>query len=246
MMPNPGHVDVHSQSPASNGPPIHSNPFCTRFVCPGALPFHFDSSRGDAQGGEVAATLVEDLVNQQWGLVVGEHGSGKSTLVQSLLPRLHDRFCEVRTIQTHAPTANDLLSRWAQRRKMAAAVFRMAKSLAPKGLMVVDGIEQLSLVSQLRLMLIARKNEHFVLATSHRDLWPFATLFRTRVTPALINDLTAALLADSPDDLRCAVQSELQKRPLTRLQNVRELWFDLYDVAETLREAQHGPTPHAE
>ena len=190
--------------------------------------------------------LVEELEHRRWGLVVGEHGSGKSTLIQTLLPRLHDRFCDVRTIQTHAPTADDLASRLAQRRKTSAAVIRTAKSLAPSGLMIVDGLEQLSLASRFRLMHIARSSQQFVLATSHRELWPFATLFRTQVTSDLINDLTEALVADQPDVLRRAVQRELQTRPLTTLQNVRELWFDLYDVAETLRAAQDEPASHRE
>jgi hypothetical protein len=241
MKPTQGHIDALNQSQSVSGPPNRSNPFCTRFVRPGAIAFRFDSSLGRSDGGEAAAMIVQELVHRRWGLVVGEHGSGKSTLIETLLPRLHDRFCDVRTFQMHAPTADNLPSRWAQRRKSSAALIRVAKSLAPSGLMVVDGIEQLSLASRFRLIHIARSNQQFVLATSHRDLWPFSTLFRTRVTADLINNLTESLLADAPAVLRRAVHRELQTRPLTTLQNVRELWFDLYDVAETLPAAQDEP-----
>lgn len=190
--------------------------------------------------------LVEELEHRRWGLVVGEHGSGKSTLIQTLLPGLNDRFCDVRTIQTHAPTAADLAGRLAQRRRTSAAVIRAAKGLVPSGLMIVDGLEQLGLASRFRLMRIARSRQQYVLATSHRELWPFATLFRTEVTSDLIHDLTETLVADESDVLRRAVKHELQTRPLTTLQNVRELWFDLYDVAETLRAEQDEPASHRE
>jgi hypothetical protein len=121
-------------------------------------------------------------------------------------------------------------------------VIGVANSLARGGLMVVDGIEQLGLASRCQLTHIARSKQQFVLATSHRDLWPFSTLFRTQVTADLIADLADLLVADAPAALRTAIQRELRTRPLTTLENVRELWFELYDVAESFPETLAEPS----
>ena len=66
-----------------------SNPFSTRFVRPGAIPFCFPQ-------GEGAGTLVTRLERQGWwGQIVGPHGSGKSTLLAQLRPHLEAAGCEV-------------------------------------------------------------------------------------------------------------------------------------------------------
>jgi hypothetical protein len=61
-----------------------SNPFATRFTRPGAIEYLFPA-------GQSAASLVAQLADQGWwGEIVGPHGSGKSTLVATLVPALRE------------------------------------------------------------------------------------------------------------------------------------------------------------
>ena len=60
------------------------NPFATRFVRPGVIPYRFDDRR-------TVADLVATLREHGWrGEIIGPHGSGKSTLVQTLIPALQE------------------------------------------------------------------------------------------------------------------------------------------------------------
>src|SRR5438045_9395885 len=70
------------------------NPFSSRFVEPGAIPFRFPSPGGLA---DVVRRLDEA---GGWGQVVGPHGSGKSTLLAALLPAL--TAWEVRRVRLSA------------------------------------------------------------------------------------------------------------------------------------------------
>ena len=92
-----------SESQIGCDPANRSNPFCTRFVRPGAIPYRFDTQDGESDCGEAAEKLLEQLASRRFGLIVGEHGSGKSTLLQTLIPKLDDRFVEVRTIADSCP-----------------------------------------------------------------------------------------------------------------------------------------------
>src|SRR5579859_6457327 len=83
-----------------------SNPFSTRCVRPGAIPFRFPP-------GESAATMVDRLERQGWwGQIVGPHGSGKSTLLAALLPELRRRRALV-TTSLHEDRRRLPLALWA-------------------------------------------------------------------------------------------------------------------------------------
>ncbi len=58
------------------------NPFATRHVRPGAIPYRFAP-------GSAAEGVVERLAAADWqGQIIGPHGSGKSTLLATLLPAI--------------------------------------------------------------------------------------------------------------------------------------------------------------
>src|SRR5262245_49587973 len=79
-------------SPSSN---VSSNPFSTRFIRPGAIPFIFSA-------GESAESLVDHLRVNNWrGQIIGPHGSGKSTLLAALLPALQAAGRTVACVSLH-------------------------------------------------------------------------------------------------------------------------------------------------
>lgn len=219
-----------------------SNPFCTRFVRPGAMTFRFHESRWGDESDE-SSLLVDRLIAQRFGLVIGPHGSGKSTLLRTLTPVLRDRFPAVVEVQTHSCSGSQLHQQLRHYRHNASAVLRQQSRLQPEGLLIVDGMEQIDFLHRARVLRIAKRNRQFVLGTSHRPMRPFAPIFETSLTATLVDRLTGSLLANAPEPVRERVFAELQNRDLTGLSNLRELWFALYDIAAEVSGNEASP-PH--
>lgn len=208
-----------------------SNPFCTRFVRPGVIPYRFES--GSADKADQAEKIVRRLIATRRGLIVGPHGTGKSTLLMTLMPRLRETFADVELVSLHAPPPQaSWIARLRHRRGLARRVLERSHSATPGGVVVVDGIEQLGRLGTRTLHRIAERRRLGVLATSHRDIRRWTTLFRTRLHPALVSRLTDSLLAGSTDAVADAVRASLVARDLATVHNLREFWFELYDVAD--------------
>src|ERR1700752_1716028 len=72
-----------------------TNPFATRWVRPGAVPYHFTD-------GTNAPGLIASLKANHWrGAIIGPHGSGKSTLLATLVPLIKAAGRHVRAISLH-------------------------------------------------------------------------------------------------------------------------------------------------
>jgi len=68
------------------------NPFATRFVSPQRNRYVFADGQ-DVRS--VAERLSERLLRQRAAAIVGPHGTGKSTLLNSLVPRLREYFADI-------------------------------------------------------------------------------------------------------------------------------------------------------
>src|SRR5262245_57441084 len=148
-----------------------SNPFSTRFVRPGAIPYRF------ADDLDVAALATRLEGQGWWGQIVGPHGSGKSTLLATLLPELRRRRRTVVTVELHA-----------DRRRFP----ELAWSREPT-LLAVDGYEQLGWWARRHVGKTCRRWGWGLLATGHGDLG-LPMLYRTEVTRALARALVEGLL----------------------------------------------------
>ncbi len=186
------------------------NPFSTRHTRPGAIAYRFPP-------GESAERAVERLRAGDWrGQIIGPHGSGKSTLLAAVLPALEKAGQRPLLIELHD----------GQRR--LPADFRRTIDAAGAGIVVVDGYEQLAPWNRYRLRRLCRRRKLGLLVTTHRPAG-LPDLFCTEVVPALAWNLVEQLLGGLPPLL---TPEQLRERLLLHHGNLREVFFDLYDVYE--------------
>lgn len=189
------------------------NPFCSRRVRPGALPFLFAANENTAQ-------LVERLrQNGWWGQVIGPHGSGKSALLAALAPAIELAGRQTLRVELHD----------GQRR--LPPEFRRSPDLNASAVLIVDGYEQLGLFGRLGLKRLCRRNRLGLLVTAHGPVG-LPDLFHTTVSLPLAQEIVEQLGCG----YRCRVTAEdVAERFSHHGGNLREVLFDLYDLYEKRR-----------
>ncbi len=215
---------------------IASNPFCTRMVRPGSVEYRFCDKAGGAPTADDARSgydeIVAKLLAHRFGVIVGAHGSGKTTLLHSLRTVLRDAFVDVEDVQLSGPPSVATLARCQHARRLAKQVYSHQDRLPRGGLLVVDGAEQLWRLGLAWLLRKAKRRGQAVLATSHWPVRGMTVLHETEVTSALVSSLTESLLAEASPKVAKIVRTELSRRDWSTLTNVRDLWFELYDVVQ--------------
>ena len=163
-----------------DGPSRTENPFSTRHIRPGALPYLFPS-------GCDARHLIERLRDQEWrGEIVGPHGSGKSSLIASLVPAAHEAGRKTLLLELHD----------GQRR--LPVDLRRVDAPAGSMLVIVDGYEQLSAWNRWRLRRLCRQRGLGILVTSHTATG-LPRLFSTSVDASLAQAVVRLLLDGRPE-----------------------------------------------
>jgi len=187
------------------------NPFSTRSTRPGAIPYRFS-------GNLSAANVVDHLRDYGWwGEIVGPHGTGKSTLLSTLLPLLRNAGRDVHSFrlrggESRLPVSLVKLERWGTETQL-----------------IVDGYEQLGAAARSTLKRMCRKRQSGLLVTTHESVG-LPPLCRTSVSVELAQRLVAELTAAvcpliTPED----VEQSYRLHP----GNLREVFFELYDVYES-------------
>jgi hypothetical protein len=201
---------MHQETPAGE------NPFCTRRIRPGAVPFCFPP-------GMDAENLIDRLRRNQWhGEIVGPHGSGKSTLLASILTAVEQAGRETVCFELHDGQRS--LPRDWRRKIKTAAISRPA-------IVAVDGYEQLSLWNRFRLKSFCRRRHLGLLVTSHAATG-LPEIFRT--TPSL--EMALQIVEIFMQNEHITVPANIIADSLARHDaNIRELLFDLYDFFEQQR-----------
>jgi len=190
------------------------NPFSTRYVRPGAIPFLFPEA-------ENVQRLLDRLREHGWwGAVVGPHGSGKSALMATLVEALEGLPRRVLRVDLHDK----------QRRLPSHA--RRALEDDPPEQLVVDGYEQLKRPGRWRLQRSCRRAGLGLLVGAHRPIG-LPVLYRTGADLTLARRLVEQLAAGhealvGDDDVTAAHARHGE--------NVRELLFALYDLYEMRRQ----------
>ncbi len=185
------------------------NPFSSRYVRPGAIPFIGPAGSSPAQ-------LVERLRDSAWrGQIVGPHGSGKSALLAALMPAIERAgrrvlACELHDGQRHLPEG------------------LLPPAPADDAVAIVDGYEQLSVFSRVRLRKASKTLGLGLVVTAHRPM-RLPILCRLQPQAELAQELAAWLLRDYPELIE---PHEVAARFEARGGNLREVLFDLYDLFE--------------
>ena len=192
-----------------------ANPFSSRFVRPGAVPFLFPQ-------GEDVQSLVERLRTNRWrGQIVGPHGSGKSSLLACIVPALERLGRCVLRVELHD-----------NERRLPFDLGRSAE-IGHDTIVLVDGYEQLSLGSRLSLKWFCRRKRIGLVVTTHASVG-LPTLLRTSTDLGLAERIVAQLLSEHSVRV---TREEIEASYRRRDGNLRELFFDLYDLYESRREA---------
>lgn len=217
-------LDSPRGSPAPP-PSRDANPFATCWTRPGALPW-IDTDQ------QPLAAMVERLTDANWrGQIVGRHGVGKSTLMQALRKPLAEAGRKVVMID-------------AARGAEGAEADRLGSGTAGS-LLLVEGFERLGRRERRGWLAQTRRSGVGLLVTTHRSLhaWrsPLAVVARVEPDERLLGSLFERLTADrsTPVTFGDAITSFSHRRG-----NVRDVWFDLYDLHEQ-RTRQHRTTPWA-
>lgn len=197
-------------------PSRFANPFATCWTRPGALEFQF-------AGDDSRERFVARLATANWrGAIVGPHGSGKSTLVETLKPHLAARGFSV------AATA----LRDGERRLPAGFLRKSLTAVRP--LVIIDGYEQLSWLSRQLLHWRIRRAAAGLLVTSHAPP-ALPVLYRTQPSLALAEQLVFTLTEQNPSPISPA---DVAASHASHGSNLRELLFALYDRHEALTHAR--------
>lgn len=192
-----------------SGPPDQrSNPFATRFIRPGAMPYLFPP-------GVSAESLVADLAKQSWrGAIIGPHGTGKSSLIVSLVAELDRRGRKLIQQQLHG----------GQRALDWPALDW--QTWTNESLVIIDGYEQLSFWQRLLLRARCYQRRAGLLVTAHQPV-QLPTLFTTQPTAELTQQIVQKLVPAgdervTPSDVAAAFAEQQG--------NVRETLLQLFDV----------------
>jgi hypothetical protein len=188
-----------------------SNPFSTRAVRPGAIEYQFPSDDS------LASLLSRLSENHWWGEIIGNHGSGKSTLIETLRAAFPNAGRKVQQFtlsrgERRLPTDVDEMSNWDEQTQV-----------------VVDGFEQLSWWHRRSLKRICRRRGCGLLITAHRS-FGFPPVFTAMTSLDLTEQLVFALLPDKAT--KHISTAEIVEAFGRHEGNVREVFFDMYDRCE--------------
>ena len=205
----------------SHGPARRDNPFSSRFVRPGALPFVYPD-------GLSSERLLDRLARHAWrGAIVGGHGSGKSALLASLFEE----------VQRAGRQPWHVVLREGERR--LPLPLEAIAACGPNGLLLIDGYEQLGRWYRWRLARHCRRAGVGQLVTAHAPC-ELPTLVVLEPTLDLMLRLVQQLSAGQALPIR---EEEIAAAFAAAGGNVREALFTLYDLFEERCGAREAPLP---
>lgn len=217
------------------------NPFSSRFTTPGAIPFHFEKewiretrNRLQFSGDSLVEQKISDtelglrylvqLIKNQngYGQITGPHGTGKSNLLHSLTTLLQEDGWNCFSCVLHD----------SQRRlePMFMETLENSTKVGKPRIVLIDGYEQLSMLERFRIRIFCHIKKFGLTITTHRPVFGLPVIYGTKCSLTTLRHLVSHLQADK--SRFAGLLPELHRK---RDGNVREIFFDLYDLYEEER-----------
>lgn len=220
-----------------------SNPFCSRFLRPGSIPFCFRGTESISQlADRIRAPQAPSAPRGKRATrgkkaqaalrlsIVGPHGSGKSTLLHQLNQELRGNR------QSNCQSDSGLIVLHSTSNKLAA-LRSILWQIHRDQWCLIDGYEQIPRWAQFLIIARAKPRRVALCVTAHRLPWMFQTLWETRVDAHVESHVIECLLANvaAKDGGPPSVISDLLHSPhwaasrQKHQENLRESLFDMYD-----------------
>ena len=196
---------------------MRSNPFSTRFIQPGALPYEFF-------GHTNSRVLIQRLLSlrSKRGMIVGPHGSGKSTLIKSL----------INEISLVEPGKQVFVLQFSSDKLATQLALSGMRVWTNRSLVILDGYEQLPFWTRMLVSRTVRRKSITLLATMHQPRRGFEILWQTVVDNTSAEWVIAQLLVGSGCEKNIPKLLQSTDWSMSRMrngQNLRESLFDMYD-----------------
>jgi predicted ATPase len=191
---------------------FRSNPFSTRNWQAGVIDYIFES-------GVDCRVILERLTTAGGvGQIVGEHGTGKSTLIESLA-----KFFIQQELNVQKITINST------QKKLPQDFLLSLQQINTSTIYILDGYEQLSLLSRIRLR---RKNWHnsagFIF-TTHKPATFIPVIYKTTSQPKIFQNLVQNMIKNTNFKINNDQITQILKNENG---NFRNSFFKLYDLFE--------------
>lgn len=191
-----------------------NNPFATRHVAPGEIPYFF-SNDGDF------LRIIEHADTASWtGQIVGPHGSGKTTLVRHLSSHLQRRFAAIEFLIVRS--IGEVRVCRCLKGNPQTVISPPNSDGNPRTLYVIDGIERLSWLQRKLLLADCRRRGIGLLVTAHRRLLGLPVFFETSFDQMRFDKILHHLSSQQ-------YKTQYQRLSNQFGENCRAMLFELYD-----------------
>lgn len=224
------------------------NPFSTRRIEAGKIPFYFEKESfftflGETAPGELENEsktaqnsiflnhLYEKFVQYHYrAQIIGDHGTGKTSLIFDFCAILVQKGCKINRVSLHDRQRRLPAEFWWQQKRLAENIENGNSSHC--SVAVIDGYEQLSFLEKMKVRSIFRQGKAGLLITAHKPAFQIPLLFQTQGTWETLTVILERLFRDQ-EGIK-PPSHDLCRELLDRHQgNIRNVLFDLYDFYET-------------
>ncbi len=192
--------------------PAHENPF--RMSCIEAIPFHITDQ-------EFALLAKQFFTQNCRGVLVGPHGSGKTTLREQL-----ERYFQTENIPVHTMVLQE-----AQRLSWSWLREQLQQT-SPDAIISIDGLDRISPLLWWRFRRATQRHRG-VLATSH--VTGRLPLLRAHKTSPALLALLVFQLTGSKDAYTTALCEDLFNRHDGNMRNCLRELYDTWDTIQQIR-----------